>query len=1001
MQFSAGFLSLAFVKSSVGGIALASSDFTGAVLGFTWRHKCKLAFVAGVSYIGLRIGQQYWSIHGEDLKQRVRSNVIDMFSTHLSEDHALGGDIRDMFRTISLPPLSTIPQNHSHATAARLRTAMNHAIDDYIIRCGRSVYSVSMSQADVRAGFAGNRFYWRNKDVALDIRDDAIKPHHMVKMSDTSYYLDLPKYLALGNTTLLCELDPAYACGTMADAYYSFNRDNEIVERICGDAVYQHALWNHHMDSVTVHTWCGAYTYYVEKIRHPEFPQYAIIAYFMKRWTWAPASWLLGETELKRREVVCGDWVTVKALHSEGGYGVPYISIARVDSTAQAFCPRAVFEMIMTRLHVTKHADMGSVEGLLELELKAPPYALWRKHVEGSANSLRVTATVLWDFFVSQGKVSDDQLTYPTPWGFTPINESYRPMTTPPRDSMRSILPPGKTALAKGAAVPTMTAASMRGAVDGRINSVANHVVPPARYIGYASEFLDRLIPSKFRAVGVPVSLDEVYERQHRPTQRRILDRLGGWLGSDRQRYSIFMKREAYGAVNHPRVISQVPGTFKREYSAGMYAFARDIMKPTNWYAFGRAPSDSPNLEGLLANKASGCTRVVATDFSKFDGRVSQWLRDYVERPCLYRYFAEPYASRMVKLHDDQLGWKGMSRLKIGTNPGAQRGSGSPETSIFNSVINAYTNYCAFRNLGCDPDEAYARLGVYGGDDGVTFDIEPEVLEGAASDLGMSLTVEALPLSRAVPFLGRLWFNLNTTVPSSCADVARQVVKLHLTTTDESVPLEEVVRAKALGFKAIDSQTPVLGVFCQKALELTQPKHADQQEDMIRGETSWYAMEGYVFAQPPRDQCMRELGRLKVGSDVIGNMEAHILAATNVADLFPDAPFVDWSKPPKTKALQGGAVVEPPAAAPIAAPKAQASATAVPSSHGQQPPVAEQAQAAHAAPAPSGAPATPLPQPAPRPKKRAKTVSSDTAPAASQQSVAQPALTGEQVIDLR
>ena len=101
-------------------------------------------------------------------------------------------------------------------------------------------------------------------------------------------------------------------------------------------------------------------------------------------------------------------------------------------------------------------------------------------------------------------------------------------------------------------------------------------------------EFVDLFIPITERNKHYPVDMDEVYQNQARPSQRRLLDQAE--FDSPKE-YVIksFMKKEAYGKPTDPRPISTVDTVFKRDFSAYIYSLAKHL-KTMEWYAFSKTP---------------------------------------------------------------------------------------------------------------------------------------------------------------------------------------------------------------------------------------------------------------------------------------------------------------------------------------------------------------------------------------------------------------------------
>jgi hypothetical protein len=223
-----------------------------------------------------------------------------------------------------------------------------------------------------------------------------------------------------------------------------------------------------------------------------------------------------------------------------------------------------------------------------------------------------------------------------------------------------------------------------------------------------------------------PATIDEVYERQNRPSQRAILDR--SLVEEGRDGIKSFVKREAYGKITDPRIISTIDGVLKREYSQFIYPVA-DHLKTQEWYAFGKVPGD---IAQRVTDVLEDASTAVNTDFSRFDGRVSDLLR-ILEKKVLLRAYGHEYAHEVSELHNSQFNQTAFCTFGTRYETGTSRASGSPETAAFNSIANAFTAYLTFRMTRerggfIAPDAAWKRLGVYGGDDGLTADVDPETI---------------------------------------------------------------------------------------------------------------------------------------------------------------------------------------------------------------------------------------------------------------------------------
>jgi hypothetical protein len=121
------------------------------------------------------------------------------------------------------------------------------------------------------------------------------------------------------------------------------------------------------------------------------------------------------------------------------------------------------------------------------------------------------------------------------------------------------------------------------------------------------------------------------------------------------------------------------------------------------------------------------------------------------------------------------------------------------------------------------PGEAYARLGIYAGDDGLTADIDPEFYKDTASNLGLKLTVDVVKRGEpGVSFLARyyspkVWYG----EPDSCCDIQRQLAKFHVTVKlpSDVTPTDKLLE-KSRSYYLSDANTPVLGPFVSKVVQL-------------------------------------------------------------------------------------------------------------------------------------------------------------------------------------
>ena len=150
-----------------------------------------------------------------------------------------------------------------------------------------------------------------------------------------------------------------------------------------------------------------------------------------------------------------------------------------------------------------------------------------------------------------------------------------------------------------------------------------------------------------------------------------------------------------------------------------------------------------------------------------------------------------------------------------------------------------------------DPSEAYASLGMYGGDDGALcvpdgFDIGR--YEYAAQLLGQK--IEITQVVGPLCFLGRFFGELRSGSTNSCADIRRQMVKFHLT-TDSKVDSRQKFVEKAYAYSVLDANTPLLGLLGSKAVRMLGKHGLHVLPDHMDGTMSWNARLVLVNQEAP------------------------------------------------------------------------------------------------------------------------------------------------------
>jgi len=259
-----------------------------------------------------------------------------------------------------------------------------------------------------------------------------------------------------------------------------------------------------------------------------------------------------------------------------------------------------------------------------------------------------------------------------------------------------------------------------------------------------------------------------------------------------------------------------------------MYSFT-EVLKVASWYAFGITPKEVATRLGSILEDA---LKAIITDFKRFDGHVSEVLR-YLERRVFINAFCPRYTDEIDELLRSQQNLRSFMPEHDGEAESYEsllaRLSGSPETAPFNSVDNAFIAYVALRKSRgptghyLTPVEAYRKLGLYGGDDGVTPNVSPKLYVEAASQCGQVITINAVARHGfGITFLSRIYGpDVWTGDINSVTDLPRTLSKFHVTAhmPPNITPLIKL-REKCFAYWLTDENTPVLGEFVKRFLQL-------------------------------------------------------------------------------------------------------------------------------------------------------------------------------------
>jgi hypothetical protein len=702
---------------------------------------------------------------------------------------------------------------HTHGQSAASRSSASSLIDSIAQAVGRDVIFYQGSAADVRNGRKISRDMRWAKDANVKPQRYSPKPQDMVALVDVDYYVDMPRFMLSNYRPILVyTFQPSVVSKSEGEYKFTFNSKDEVIYRVSGGANYQHQVWNYSGDTVVVKKkilgfipWTHM-TFSLERRQIDADHQLVLLSPLTKHT--GVASWF-AEKRLAG--------APLRRLTVQGKEG--FLRLETNDAKSLMVHTGRVGEYSCSSTNVCVDNELASVVRTSKVRLNLPM-------VKGKMGEGRKGSEMLLEFHLTNdslvSKLTKSRETavlstvdpYVRGFQWVTKKDEYDAEAKP---SVVSFMTP----IVDGAFAPDMTRGNERRSIAERVEKVKDATTMTTFLGKVVREFVAQLAGDDAHCL-VPYGEEELRERQNKPTQRRILDS-AEYEEAKRETRS-FMKRECYANVNDPRTISQINGSDKREYSAYMYALS-DFLKQFDWYAFGKSNLEVADRVAAICSSAK--IHVSETDFSRMDGRVGQVARDLEKAVCM-RLFGLEYHDHLDDLLRSQHNLKGKTKFGIAYETLMSRLSGSPETSPFNTILNVFVAFLTFRRTmnpatqtHHTPAEAWQRLGIYGGDDGLTADANSSSYVEAAAMVGQKLTSAQKEHGvSGVKFLARqygpdVWFGDN----NSCCDFARTLSKFHTSVTmPESISPKMKLLDKAYACWLSDKNSPVLGCFVSKVV---------------------------------------------------------------------------------------------------------------------------------------------------------------------------------------
>jgi len=714
---------------------------------------------------------------------------------------------RSVFSTTTIPEYPKI-RGHSHPTSAGDRNAATTFCKNFMQNLGYTPYYYQRSRADERHSREGSRSYYWAKDFTAAAKPYRPGPHDGLCIVDVDYYADMPSILIenFGRPIVLYTLSITEAGATGGDYAYSFDDENQITYRVAGGGVYKHEVWDWGKETLTItktFPWPKTCLYLIDR---REMGQHHMLVSLspIASWSGVPAliaRWSAAGSVLERLAPAHDGFVRVNTLTANG----EFVSIAPVNSSASA--------TITVRNYVALETIARRSKTPITL-----PQVMALSDVTDEKECKR-QSTIILDYMRSTTR-------HPGVTSY-PVDASVRSydFELPTYDpSTRSSLEPFMSPLVHACFTPYRNASAERSAINGRITSIQHKTELPLS--PFLEQCMDEFVELIFDGhVLEPVEFDDVYEKQSRPTQRATLDR-SMWESAKRI-MKTFVKAEAYENPKDPRVITTINGPDKRDYSTYVYPISEHLKNHCPWYAFGKTPLE---ISQRVADICSNANEVVFSDFSRWDGRKSSCFRRLDEK-LVTKAYSPRHCEKATELARSQYLKKGVGRYGTFFDTLWSQSSGSPDTSSFNTVDDAFTAYATFRRMRIPgtskfyhPEAAYSMLGIYGGDDGLTANIDPALFRDTASALGAKMEAESVVRGKfGVNFLARYYSpNVWTGALDSCCSLHRQLSKFHATVRlPPTITAESKLIEKARAFYLTDKNTPIIGPFVSLVVALS------------------------------------------------------------------------------------------------------------------------------------------------------------------------------------
>jgi len=710
--------------------------------------------------------------------------------------------------------------DNGHAISGAVRDAARRLIDEAIRNVGGDKFEINPN----RNSSTGSRshFQFAVGDLEQDFCNEQPSSNAYIVGIDIDYYLRHPdEILQFVRPVVLHTFNPRKVSGNDGDSTFTII-DNKVRYLVGGGSEWNHYVydWCRPGEFVTSRVWASGLTWVAHsllrllgvekvcyhKIHHcrpwTDCPDRALV-YTIPQYTVWRFRWIESEIttrELKRityQDSTKPGWNRIEHVNSGNEL---MVSIGREGEHAQVTIEKSRLDML-SGLSATQSVNAR----LIGMGIKDTYYtAMIVQYFTGKKTVIPVISTihkptmprVHWPVTseADAPEVSARQYSYPL------ISDSM----------MMPMIKRWET---------------MSESIEHRVTFVTNTKKPSDKIAALSKQFVE-LMNGNYKHTLIPLTIGETIERLNKPSQVLQCRAVFEFLGIEpRELIDSFNKNEP--GMKSSRIISGFADIqFIIKVSRYTFAYADVILKAEHnkhWYLPGRPPIQIVDRVCEFTGESGG--QVAETDYSNLDGRVSEWMQRNIGQRSMVDAFLPEYRDEIISYYNTLINCPARAKrfgFRYEAGPGVK--SGSPTTTQDNSKYSGCVQYVAlsFQYPYATPEQLWAMMGPISGDDGICHSSIASTIGKAAKAFGLEVKVEKYNPEIGLCFLSRVYIDpLNTT--TTMQDPLRTLRKLHITTRDPTIPIDDAACDRVEGYLCTDALTPLIGDYCRMVLRLRGP----------------------------------------------------------------------------------------------------------------------------------------------------------------------------------